>query len=114
MSIADHLRGVPVAPSQPNAPAPLFEAGPTAGVAPPGEPAVPIPPPADVAVTVPEDGEDEHKAPDEYVPPELEALLDTNPRSGLSTADAQYRLEQFGPNAIPEKKVRIWIGRANG
>ncbi|KAI9096665.1 hypothetical protein DFS34DRAFT_581197 [Phlyctochytrium arcticum] len=36
---------------------------------------------------------------------ELEALLQTPPLEGLSDAEAKRRLEQFGPNEIPEKKT---------
>ena len=28
---------------------------------------------------------------------------------GLSQAEAENRLQQYGPNAIPEQKVRLWL-----
>jgi len=38
------------------------------------------------------------------ISPELEALLHTDPREGLSSAEAAERLAKFGTNEIPEKK----------
>lgn len=95
-SVADQLSGKPVMPSQPNAPAPLI-ANANDSVS------IPIPVPAAPAAPAPDD--EEHHAPDDDIPPELEVLLDTNPRSGLSTSEAERRLAQFGRNEIPEKKT---------
>ncbi|CAG8531837.1 1197_t:CDS:2 [Diversispora eburnea] len=41
----------------------------------------------------------------EDIPPELEALLHTDPQTGLSTEEAQKRLEQFGRNELAEVKT---------
>lgn len=38
------------------------------------------------------------------ISPEIEELLHTDPKSGLSTEEAQTRLERFGKNEIPEYK----------
>jgi H+-transporting ATPase len=40
----------------------------------------------------------------EDVPPELEALLHTDPAVGLTTAEAQKRLAEFGRNELAEVK----------
>ncbi|KAI9011798.1 hypothetical protein DFJ74DRAFT_645691 [Hyaloraphidium curvatum] len=52
---------------------------------------------------------EEHKAPDDDVPPELEELLHTDPRHGLTSAEAAARLAQFGRNEIPEKKTSPFL-----
>jgi H+-transporting ATPase len=42
--------------------------------------------------------EPEHKEVVADIEPELEALLQTNPLTGLSDAQVQERLDKFGPN----------------
>jgi len=49
--------------------------------------------------------EHEHVEMEEVLPPELEALVQTDPRKGLSTSEATKRLEQFGKNEIAEVKT---------
>ncbi|AJY47666.1 plasma-membrane proton-efflux P-type ATPase [Martelella endophytica] len=34
--------------------------------------------------------------------------LESDPAKGLSTAEAERRLAQYGPNALPEKKTSLW------
>jgi magnesium-transporting ATPase (P-type) len=40
----------------------------------------------------------------EDIPPELEALLHTDPQVGLTTTEAQKRLAEFGKNELAEVK----------
>ncbi|MBR2341783.1 MAG: cation-translocating P-type ATPase [Clostridia bacterium] len=40
---------------------------------------------------------------------QTEKLLETNAENGLSAAEAQARLEKFGPNKLQEKKKKSWI-----
>ncbi|KAI9179552.1 hypothetical protein H9P43_004880 [Blastocladiella emersonii ATCC 22665] len=49
-------------------------------------------------------GDDHHVDVGDDISPELEALLQTNTTSGLTTAEVQQRLAQFGHNEIPEVK----------
>ncbi|KAI9002150.1 plasma-membrane proton-efflux P-type ATPase [Hyaloraphidium curvatum] len=39
---------------------------------------------------------------------EEKKLLNTDPRMGLSSVEAQRRLQVFGPNELPEKKIPKW------
>ncbi|KAJ3102015.1 hypothetical protein HK100_004437, partial [Physocladia obscura] len=39
------------------------------------------------------------------IPPELEALLHTEPLQGLTDAEVAERIAKFGLNEIPEKKT---------
>jgi H+-transporting ATPase len=36
-------------------------------------------------------------------------VLSNQPLTGLSQDEAQKRLQQFGPNALPEQKTRLWL-----
>ncbi|KAL2914523.1 hypothetical protein HK105_205872 [Polyrhizophydium stewartii] len=45
----------------------------------------------------------------EVIDDELERLLQTDPRQGLTDAEALERLARFGPNAIPEKKANALL-----
>ncbi|KAG9299910.1 hypothetical protein G9A89_009637 [Geosiphon pyriformis] len=47
----------------------------------------------------------EHVQVADDIPPELEALLHTDPSKGLTTEEAQTRLEQFGRNELAEVKT---------
>ena len=38
-----------------------------------------------------------------------ESVLGDQPLTGLSQVEAQNRLQQFGPNVIPEQKTRTWL-----
>lgn len=38
-----------------------------------------------------------------------EKILGDQPLTGLTQAEAQKRLLQFGPNALPEQKIRLWL-----
>ncbi|KAJ3095408.1 hypothetical protein HDU97_006990 [Phlyctochytrium planicorne] len=49
--------------------------------------------------------EEVHVEVKEEIDAELERLLQTDPRKGLTTAEVHERLEKFGRNEIPEKKV---------
>ncbi|KAJ3099265.1 hypothetical protein HDU96_010762 [Phlyctochytrium bullatum] len=49
--------------------------------------------------------EDVHVEIKEDIDPELEKYLHTEPLKGLSTSEVTERLEKFGKNEIPEKKV---------
>ncbi|KND03421.1 plasma-membrane proton-efflux P-type ATPase [Spizellomyces punctatus DAOM BR117] len=49
--------------------------------------------------------EEAHVEVTDDIDPELEALLQTPPLEGLTDAQAAARLQQFGPNEIPEKKT---------
>ncbi len=35
--------------------------------------------------------------------------MNNKPSTGLSQAEAEKRLQQYGPNALPEQKVRLWL-----
>lgn len=48
--------------------------------------------------------EHEHVEMKEDVPPELEALLHTDPAVGLTTAEVQKRMADFGRNELAEVK----------
>ncbi|KAF9571289.1 hypothetical protein EC968_000785 [Mortierella alpina] len=48
--------------------------------------------------------EAEHHEHKDEISPELEALLQTDPTHGLTTAEATARLERFGPNELAEVK----------
>src|SRR6266498_3782607 len=48
--------------------------------------------------------EHEHVEVADEIPPELEALLQTDTTTGLTTAEAQERLIQFGRNELAEVK----------
>ncbi|KAG0368947.1 hypothetical protein BGZ54_000751 [Gamsiella multidivaricata] len=48
--------------------------------------------------------EAEHHEHKDEISPELEALLQTDPKQGLTTAEAEARLAQFGPNELAEVK----------
>ncbi|KAF9206376.1 hypothetical protein BGZ49_002572 [Haplosporangium sp. Z 27] len=48
--------------------------------------------------------EAEHHEHSDEISPELEALLQTDPKHGLTTAEAAERLAQFGPNELAEVK----------
>ncbi|KAI8337756.1 plasma-membrane proton-efflux P-type ATPase [Chlamydoabsidia padenii] len=47
----------------------------------------------------------EHIEHQDDIPPELEALLHTDPTSGLTSAEVAERTEQFGLNELPERKT---------
>jgi H+-transporting ATPase len=47
----------------------------------------------------------EHVEHQDDIPPELEALLHTDPTSGLTSAEVAERTEQFGLNELPERKT---------
>jgi H+-transporting ATPase len=49
--------------------------------------------------------EHKHVEMTEDIPPELEALLHTDPNVGLTTTEAQKRLEEFGRNELAETKT---------
>nr|CAG8487716.1 15457_t:CDS:2 [Entrophospora candida] len=49
--------------------------------------------------------EQKHVGIQEDIPPELEALLHTNPLEGLTTEEVEKRLEQFGRNELAEAKT---------
>ncbi|KAI8872980.1 H(+)-ATPase [Ramicandelaber brevisporus] len=51
----------------------------------------------------------EHQEVEDKIPPELEALLQTDHTTGLTTEEAQRRLEQFGRNELPEKKTNPFL-----
>jgi hypothetical protein len=59
--------------------------------------------PEDAAVVAAEKGEDERG---EDISPELQEFLNTDQMVGLSSAEAASRLTKFGPNELPEKRVR--------
>jgi hypothetical protein len=59
--------------------------------------------PEDAAVVAAEKGEDERG---EDISPELQEFLNTDQLVGLSSAEAASRLTKFGPNELPEKRVR--------
>ncbi|KAF9111850.1 hypothetical protein BGX27_004354 [Mortierella sp. AM989] len=48
--------------------------------------------------------EAEHHEHQDEITPELEALLQTNPKHGLTTAEAAERIARFGPNELAEVK----------
>ncbi|KAK5814207.1 hypothetical protein F5H01DRAFT_391004, partial [Linnemannia elongata] len=48
--------------------------------------------------------EAEHHEHADEISPELEALLKTDPKHGLTTAEAAERLARFGPNELAEVK----------
>src|ERR1700744_4469486 len=48
--------------------------------------------------------EAEHHEHSDEISPELEALLQTDPKHGLTTAEAAERLARFGPNELAEVK----------
>ncbi|KAF9925114.1 hypothetical protein FBU30_005073 [Linnemannia zychae] len=48
--------------------------------------------------------EAEHHEHEDEISPELEALLKTDPKTGLTTAEANERLAKFGPNELAEVK----------
>ncbi|ORZ10160.1 plasma-membrane proton-efflux P-type ATPase [Absidia repens] len=47
----------------------------------------------------------EHIEHQDDIPPELEALLHTEPTTGLTSAEVAERTEQFGLNELPERKT---------
>ena len=49
--------------------------------------------------------EHEHVEHEDIISPELEALLHTDPRSGLTTAEINERQTTFGMNELPERKT---------
>ena len=49
--------------------------------------------------------EHKHVEMSEDIPPELEALLHTDPNVGLTTTEAQTRLAEFGRNELAEVKT---------
>ncbi|KAJ3187305.1 hypothetical protein HDU85_006593 [Gaertneriomyces sp. JEL0708] len=53
--------------------------------------------------------EETHVEVTEALEPELEALLQTEPLDGLTDAQVQERLTQFGANEIPEKKTNRFL-----
>ena len=84
--------------SAPAAPLPQFEND-IPGAPEPG-------PTSNQRVTVPVDEDEEgHHAHEDEISPELEELLQADPRAGLSTGEADKRLGDFGRNEIPEKKT---------
>ncbi|ORX92534.1 plasma-membrane proton-e [Basidiobolus meristosporus CBS 931.73] len=50
-----------------------------------------------------------HQEMAEEIPPELEALLHTDPAKGLTSAEVAQRLEQFGRNELSEKKKNPFL-----
>ncbi|KAG0036378.1 plasma membrane H+-ATPase, partial [Gryganskiella cystojenkinii] len=48
--------------------------------------------------------EAEHHEHKDEISPELEALLQTDPKHGLTTAEAAERIARFGPNELAEVK----------
>ncbi|SAM01965.1 hypothetical protein [Absidia glauca] len=53
--------------------------------------------------------EQAHVEHEDEISPELEALLHTNPLSGLTSAEVQERLAQFGHNELPERKPNPFL-----
>lgn len=53
--------------------------------------------------------EQAHVEHEDEISPELEALLHTNPLSGLTSAEVQERLVQFGHNELPERKPNPFL-----
>jgi H+-transporting ATPase len=53
--------------------------------------------------------EHEHKEVQDELPAELEALLQTDTKTGLSTAEHAQRLADFGLNELPEKKTNPFL-----
>ncbi|CAG8647776.1 7976_t:CDS:2 [Ambispora gerdemannii] len=51
----------------------------------------------------------EHVQVSDDIPPELEELLHTDPSKGLTTAEAQARLEKFGRNELAEVKTNPFL-----
>ncbi|CAO3589036.1 unnamed protein product [Absidia cylindrospora] len=51
----------------------------------------------------------EHIEHQDDIPPELEALLHTEPTSGLTSAEVAERTEQFGLNELPERKTNPFV-----
>lgn len=101
-NVADHLAGNPVNPSQPAAPQPLL----LGGQPPAYSSSAAAPPTLQVEPAHSDgDGEEHVEHAEDAIPPELEVLLDTDPKKGLSTAEAEKRLQDFGRNEIPEKKT---------
>ncbi|KAJ3165318.1 hypothetical protein HK101_000238 [Irineochytrium annulatum] len=54
-------------------------------------------------------GEEVHVEVKEEIPPELERLLQTEPLKGLTRAEVEERLTQFGRNEIPEKRTNPFL-----
>jgi H+-transporting ATPase len=50
-----------------------------------------------------------HVEVEDAIDPELEKLLHTDPLKGLTDAEVQERLVQFGPNEIPETKTNPFL-----
>ncbi|CAJ0904701.1 17398_t:CDS:1, partial [Entrophospora sp. SA101] len=53
--------------------------------------------------------EQKHVEVSEDIPPELEALLHTDPSKGLTAEEARQRLEQFGKNELAEVKTNPFL-----
>ncbi|KXN71838.1 H(+)-ATPase [Conidiobolus coronatus NRRL 28638] len=53
--------------------------------------------------------EHEHKEVQDELPAELEALLQTDTKTGLTTAEHAQRLADFGLNELPEKKTNPFL-----
>ncbi|KAI8096835.1 plasma-membrane proton-efflux P-type ATPase [Halteromyces radiatus] len=53
--------------------------------------------------------EQEHIEHEDEISPELEALLHTDPSIGLTSAEVQERLQQFGHNELPERKANPFL-----
>ncbi|KXN74726.1 proton ATPase [Conidiobolus coronatus NRRL 28638] len=51
----------------------------------------------------------EHAEARETIDPELEALLQTDPKHGLKDSEVNERLQTFGKNEIPEKKTNPYL-----
>ncbi|KAI9487948.1 plasma-membrane proton-efflux P-type ATPase [Zychaea mexicana] len=53
--------------------------------------------------------EHEHVEHEDIIPPELEALLHTDPRTGLNAAEIDERQKTFGMNELPERKTNPFL-----
>ncbi|KAI8063537.1 plasma-membrane proton-efflux P-type ATPase, partial [Gongronella butleri] len=53
--------------------------------------------------------EHEHVEHEDEISPELEALIQTDPHNGLTTAEMKERLQQFGFNELPERKANPFL-----
>jgi plasma-membrane proton-efflux P-type ATPase len=53
--------------------------------------------------------EQEHHEHEDEISPELEALIHTNPATGLTASEVEERITKFGRNELPEKKTNPFL-----